>query len=541
MTLTPTNMSVIANLAESRTKQSRITYKPFEKKKNLLTRLLQHLHCFAMTMFFLSLENLTLPSAYALPSSNQDQRIQKVYDHFQGRLLWVNKDGWTPCGKMLLETLSHVDQDGLWQENYTPLIEPLQKADFSSPESQKKADELLTLATLNYILEMKGGRLNPPAIAKEIHVKQKSIDEVEELKSYLSLPDQCGWVHSLAPTTPEYQHLKTLLSTYRQKQAREGWPELPKGTKLEKGDKGILVETLKAQLMAQDSLPSQGQGSDVFDEALEESVKNYQMLHGLEPDGKVGGATLAALNTSVEDRIRSIIVSLEQQRWLPSPLPARYIQVNIPGFYLKAVDGGTTSFFMPIITGKQYTKTPVFNASLTEIIFNPSWHVPASIIHEILPKMESNPDAYEAKGYHFSENGGIVQSPGPANSLGKIRFTLDDPYSVYLHGTPNEKLFHKAKRGLSHGCIRVQDPAKLAAFVFHDLEKWSSEQIKKEASGTVTKRVKLEQPLPVFITYFTVFEDENHKMHFVEDEYHQDKAIWAALEKLKTARSGDGA
>lgn len=482
----------------------------------------------------LMIGNLILQCAHALPNPSQDQRVKKVYDHLQGQLIWIKNGTWTPCAKTLLGTLAHVDKEGLWQENYTPILESLQKADITSQESQKNADELLTLGALNYISDMKGERLNPHGAVKEIYLKPQSIDATEELKNYLSLPDQCSWIYGLAPTTPEYQHLKSLLSTYRQKQAQGGWPQLPKGTKLQKGDKGPLVETLRAQLMAQDALPSQGQASNVFDDALEESVKNYQEFHGLEKDGKVGGATLTALNTPVEERIRSIIVNLERQRWYPLPLPTRYLQVNIPGFYLKAVNGGTPVFFMPIITGKEHTKTPVFNAPMTEIIFNPSWHVPASIARELLPKIQNNPGAYAAKGYRIDESSGrITQSPGKANSLGKIRFTLDDPFSIYLHGTPNEKLFLKANRSLSHGCIRVQDPVKLAAFVFHNQEKWPSERIHKEASGTTTKPVRLDQPLPVFITYFTVFEDENQRMHLVADEYGQDKAIWKALEQLK--------
>jgi len=483
---------------------------------------------------------LVLNCVQALPSPDQDPRVKIVYGHLQGQLIWIQNGSWTPCGKDLLETLSHADEEGLWAEDYTPFVETLEKADLSSPEAQKKADELLTLATLNYISDMKGKRLDPHSVSKDIYVKPTAIDETELLKNYLSLSNQCSWIYGLAPSTPEYQHLKQLLAQYREKKALEGWPQLPKGTKLQKGDKGHLVETLRAQLMAQEALPSEGQGSDVFDETLENALKNYQNLHGLEPDGKVGEMTLTALNTSVEERIQSIIVSLERQRWFPNPFPSRYLQVNVPGFYLKAVDGSKPAFYMPIITGREYGKTPVFNAPMKEIIFNPAWHVPRSIVEEILPKIESNPETYASKGYHVyygsdEGEGGvrIVQSPGNANALGKIRFTIDSPFSIYLHGTPNQGLFHKAKRSLSHGCIRVENPYKLAEFVFQNPQEWSLSHIKEEASGTETKHVKLENPLPVYITYFTVFEDENHKMHFVEDEYGQDKKIWSALEKTK--------
>lgn len=471
-------------------------------------------------------------SAQATPKPAQDPRVKAVYDHFQGQTVWIKNGQWTGCAQAVLETLSHVDHEGLWQENYDPLIKAAKEANLSSPEGQKKADALLTLAALNYISDMRGERLDPHAVVKSIHLKQVNIDEADALKGYLTASDQCAWIHGLSPTTPEYQNLKKLLASYRQKQAQGGWPVLPKNTKLEKGNRGPLIKTLRIQLAAQDVLSAQEQEIDVFDEALEDSIKSYQRLHGLEPDGKVGAGTLTTLNTPVNDRIRAIIVSLERHRWLPTQLPARYIQVNISGFYLKAVHDNKVMFFMPIITGKQHTKTPVFNAPMKEIIFNPSWHVPSSIARELMPKINANPDTYAAKGYYFTE-GRIVQSPGHANALGKIRFTIESPYDIYLHGTPQEKLFLTAKRAYSHGCIRVESPEKLASFVLNDVEKWSADRIKQESSGTRTKRVKLEHSLPVFITYFTVFEDENHQMHFVADEYGQDKLVWNALEKLR--------
>lgn len=407
---------------------------------------------------FMILGFVITSSAFGVPHPQQDERVQRVYEYFQGQLLWIQHGALTPCAETLLATLSHVDQDGLWQEAYTPLVKAIKTTDLTSSEGQKRADELLTLGALNYISDMKGGRINPHAVAKNIHLTSRAIDAAEELIQYKSRHGQCGWIHELAPATPEYERLKALLATTRQKKG---------------------------------------------------------------------------LKASADKRIRSIIVNMERHRWYPSPLPARYIQVNIPGFYLKAVQGGEPAFFMPIIIGKEGTKTPVFNAYMKEVIFNPSWHVPASIARELRPKMASNPGAFARKGYRVTESGRIVQSPGPSNALGKIRFTLDSPFAIYLHGTPQKSLFAKRKRALSHGCIRVKDPQKLAAFVLHNPDRWSSEQIKRAASGTRTSHVKLDMPVLVYITYFTVHEDENGKMQFADDLYGQDKAIWNALEKLK--------
>lgn len=474
----------------------------------------------------------------ALPDPSQDPRVKKVYEDFQGKELWIQNGTWSACATTLLEILARVEEDGLWQQDYTPLIEALQKMELTAPDLWHKADELLTLAALNYITDMRGEKLIPHGINKDIFIPPPSVDEVELLKKYAVLSNQCDWVHSLAPATPDYQPLKQLLALYRQKKAQGGWPQLPNGTKLRKGDRGPLVETLRTQLIAQDTLSEHVQRSDIFDEEVENAVKNFQKLHGLEEDGTVGGETLRALNVPVEERIQSIIVSLEKQRWFPNPLPRRYLQVNVPGFYLKAVEEENPVFYMPIIAGKEYSKTPIFHAPMTEIIFNPVWHVPGSIVREILPKIQRNPETYAKKGYHV-DGDRITQNPGPANSLGRIRFTIESPFSVYLHGTPNQKLFLKANRALSHGCIRVADPDKLAMFVFQDPSKWSLERIKSETVNTNTKRVKLNQPLSTFITYFTVFQDEDKKMRFVADGYKQDKKIWAALEKARREYRGE--
>jgi murein L,D-transpeptidase YcbB/YkuD len=503
---------------------------------------------------FLSVCILMFSFAHATFDPANDPRIQKVYEYFPNQLIWFKEGAWTPCGQVLLETLAHVEEEGLWPENYQLIIQSIKQEDLTTSDGQAKADALLTLAALNYISDMSGERLDPKKADKNIYIEQISVDEAELLKTYLSLPNDCGWIHHLAPPSTEYVHMKQLLAQYRQKQTQGGWPRLTEGIKLKKGDKGPDIETLKAQLIAQDVLSSHGEGGDVFDEALEETVKKYQNLHGLEPDGVIGGETLKALNIPVEDRIHSIIISLERLRWLPNPLPSRYIQVNISGFYLKAVNE-KASFFMPIITGREYRKTPVFYAPLTGVIFNPSWHVPVSIaVKDKLPKLKSNPNAFAGKGYHFYDSSGqelnpgsvnwhaysggsfpirIVQSPGNANALGKIRFTIESPFDVYLHGTPDEHLFKKAHRALSSGCIRVFDPIKLAEFVFDNPGEWTHQRITEEASGTRTSKVKLEKSLPVFITYFTVFEDENHAWHFVKDHYAQDNHLQTALEKLR--------
>lgn len=468
----------------------------------------------------------------AQSSQKEDPRVAKVYENSQNQLLWIKNGQWSTCAKVMMQALSQADQEGLWVSDFEPMLQTLKKLDTQDPQEQRQADQVLTLATLNYISDMKGERIKPREADRNLRIKQVVFDEVQFLTNAFKRMDQCAWVQELAPQTHEYKHLKEALAHYRQKQVNGGWPVLPKGTKLELGDSGPLVSILRQQLVAQDSLISLETSGDSFDDAVDVAVRHYQETHGLTVDGVVGPETLAALNTSVEERIQAIIVSMEVLRWLADPLPNRYLIVNVPGFYLKAVANGETAFFIPIITGKEYNKTPIFNTTMTLVTFNPSWYVPKSIEGEIIPKMNRNPGAYARKGYFWS-NGRLIQGPGNANALGKIKFYLKNSYGVYLHGTPAMGLFKRAKRALSHGCMRVEDPYKLAEFVLNDPNKWTLSEVRANASGTRTKKVNVAPPLQTFVTYLTVFEGENQELHFVRDLYGIEKEIWKDLKSLK--------
>lgn len=464
---------------------------------------------------------------------------------------WTTSEGWNACGNKALETLAAAETEGLDADDYTPLLDHIKTLDLKDENARAQAERILSVGVLNYLSDIKGERLNPRKVAKAVYYRQVEFDEVTLLKDLITQDNKsCAWFDTLAPQHPEYKLLKGELAHLR---ALQDWPTLPKGVKLKRDHQSKDVITLRQQLALQMNKSDLNVTSDTFDQPLEDVVKVYQSRHGLTDDGHVGPGTTAALNISRADRIEQVKVALERHRWLPEKLADRYIQVNIAGYYLKAVDGGKTQFTMPVITGREYRRTPVFTAPMIEIIFNPSWHVPVSIAtKDKLPKLRNNPYAL-GKSFSFYDSSGnrvdpgsvdvtsggysIVQSPGPKNALGKIRFTIDNTFSIYLHGTPNQELFSKAKRPFSSGCIRVEEPNKLAEFVFNNPEKWSAEVIAKNTEGTKTRRVKLDTPLPVYITYFTVFEDDEGQTHFVEDLYGQDKTIIQALKDHKRVYS----
>jgi len=506
---------------------------------------------FTLTLAFLS---------FSSALSSAPDSVELFYKDRAGQMVWIQDGKWSPCAQELMGKLAHVDEEGLETQDYGPKLAELNSISISDPQSQMAADQALTALAMTYISDMKGERLNPKKVDKDLYIKQVDVSESDLLKGYLG-SSSCAWIASLAPSRKDYQDLKQLLKDYRAIQAAGGWPELPKGTKLEKGDQGPNVEILRKQLVSQGSLDAAQQSGLQFDDVLEAALKSYQDTHGLEMDGKIGPATFEALNTPVEKRIEQIIVGLERERWLPEDLGSRYIMVNIAGFELDAVSDNKLQFTMPVITGRAYRQTPSFNAHINEIIFNPSWHVPYNIaVSDKLPKLKNNPNAFSGKGYNFYDSSGnsvspasvnwgayssgnfpyrIVQSPGSANALGKIRFTIDyesaklPNLNVYLHGTPEQELFSKSQRSFSSGCIRVEDPARLAQFVFDEPNTWSMDRIKKETVGSKTDRVKLKDPISVYITYFTVWKDAQGRTNFVKDIYGQDKQVWEALQSRR--------
>ncbi len=488
----------------------------------------------------------------------EDKRLNQLYDKENPDRIWIVDGEWTPCAQRVLGQLRQVADDGLDPDDFLPLLDKLEGLNLDDSSDQKEADELLSVAALDYISDMKGERLYPRKIDRQLYYRPVDIDEVSILKDNMASDGRsCNWVTQLEPQRADYKELKGLLAEYRNLKEMGYWPTLPKGTKLKAGDSGPKVQTLRELLTTQGYLsPSQGQG-DTFDSTVEAAVKEYQRLHGLEPDGAIGPMTAKSMSTSLDERIKRVIVSMERQRWLPENMGDRYIQVNIPAYELKAVENDQVQFTMPVITGRHYRETPNYSREMTGVRFNPSWHVPYSIaVADKLPKLKRNSGAFSGRGYRYYDSYGnrvdpgsidwgsyssgnfpftIKQSPGAGNALGKIRFTLENKngLAIFLHGTPSKHLWEKAKRSFSSGCIRVKDPHRLAEFVFNNPDEWPRDRIDSEASGYNTNNVSLPQPLKTQMTYFTIWVDEAGKTHFVEDVYGQDKQIWNALQEHK--------
>jgi murein L,D-transpeptidase YcbB/YkuD len=325
------------------------------------------------------------------------------------------------------------------------------------------------------------------------------------------------------------------------------------------GDAYPAIEQLALRLRSQGDLPQSAVvnvKAGRYNGALVEAVKHFQTRHGLQGNGRLGKDTLRELNTPLSQRVLQLEDALERWRWLPANYPHLPVVVNIPEFVLRTfVSDHKIAMRMDVVVGKEMHQTPVFAKELQYIIFRPYWNVPHSITSaEIIPALQRNRNYLAKENLEVTDQaghvvtGGVVstsvleqlqsgkllvrQKPGPKNSLGLVKFIFPNDENVYLHSTPALQLFSQARRDFSHGCIREEKPAELAAWLLHDQPKWTQETITAAMnSGPNNQQVKLSSPVPVVIVYMTAIVEENGEIYFFNDIYGHDGAMNAALAK----------
>jgi L,D-transpeptidase YcbB len=296
------------------------------------------------------------------------------------------------------------------------------------------------------------------------------------------------------------------------------------------------------------------ENSSIYNGPLVDAVKHFQARHGLGPDGRLGTQTLKQLNMPLSFRVEQLRLTLERWRWVPYQFPRPPIVVNIPEFRLRTYNqDGTIDLMMNVIVGKAYRhETPVFERDMKYVVFRPYWNVPPSILRsEIVPAIRKDRDYIAKKNYEaITPQGSVVtsgtisddilqqlsagklmvrQTPGPTNALGLVKLMFPNEYNVYLHSTPSQQLFSQTRRDFSHGCIRVEKPAELAAWVLRDKPEWSLEQVRAAMqTGKDNMQVNLTNPVPVLIIYGTAVVDQQNEVHFFDDIYGYD----ADLEKV---------
>jgi murein L,D-transpeptidase YcbB/YkuD len=269
-------------------------------------------------------------------------------------------------------------------------------------------------------------------------------------------------------------------------------------------------------------------------------------------DGIVGAGTLREMNVPAGQRVQQLEVNLERARWVLDDLSERFVLVNIAGFRMYVIADREVVWESRVQVGRPYRKSPVFRDDIKYLVFNPTWTVPYSIAtRDLLPQIQSDPGFFEDRGFDLRDRNGqlvepssvnwtqvavgrfpftLVQRPGPANALGRVKFMFPNEHAVYLHDTPSKYLFDRADRTFSSGCIRVENPFELAE-VLLGTDGWNQDRLRQVLDTGKERTVFLSEPVPILLLYWTAQAGPDRTVSFFRDVYERDAAIIEALDQ----------
>jgi murein L,D-transpeptidase YcbB/YkuD len=376
-------------------------------------------------------------------------------------------------------------------------------------------DLLLSDAFLAYADALARGAVPPEARAEDEELAVAPVDAVAALEAALTSSSPEAAIEALAPNTADYAAMRRAYAAYDAIVRAGGWPRVPETQLPDR------TRLLQQRLAAEGFLPS-GYVSNNFDEPTAQALRKFQARHGLEPDGRLGNATISALNVPAETRLRQIAVNLERLRWLPRRLPSDRLWVNTASAQLQLYRNNLPTFTTRVVVGEVDKQTPEFQANVVSVLYNPPWYIPYGIAQkEILPLADADPSYLGRHHMTIRDNGSILQEAGPHSALGRLKFEMPNRFDVYLHDTPQRNLFARENRRLSHGCVRVQNPRQLASLLLGI----SEEDITRGINLGTTNRHSLPQAIPVFIVYQTAFADGANGIEFRPDVYQRDDDI----------------
>lgn len=464
-------------------------------------------------------------------------------------LAWTANGEIPPVAFAAIDILRNVAARGLNPADYplpavpsTRALQPSSLAEFEGWEVG------LTIAAMRLARDLRCGRVDPKEIHADLPAPCQGFQPAEFLWRAIQDGDLAKAFDSLEPVAPGYQRTEQALRHYLDLE-RDSPIALPPFTKtLKPGDMCEGLASIRAFLVRTgDMQPDQTvQNDSLYDEALVRAMQSFQARHGLTPDGILNIDTYKQLTVPFGDRAKQLSLTLERWRWIQQTFSRPPVVVNIPEFRLRAYDNSLhVVLAMKVIVGRAYRRrTPVFQNQISSLIFRPFWNVPPSIQRsEFGPAIRRDPNYLEKHGYEAVRGPGnryrIRQVPGDRNALGLVKFSLPNVHDVYLHGTPDQALFSRTRRDFSHGCIRVEDPVALAAWVLKDNDGWTRDKIDAAMHGDQTFSVTLTHPIPVLIVYGTGFAAEDGLVYFLPDIYVEDGVLWEALQRASEHRMED--
>ena len=405
--------------------------------------------------------------------------------------------------------------------------------------------------------DMQTGALIPARVDSDI----KRVVPYRGRTSYLTSfakSNPRSFFRALPPRTNEYARLMKEKIRLEKLMARGGWGQKVPAKSLKPGASGAAVVALRNRLISMGYL--RRTSSQSYDANMQKAIQFFQQDHGLNTDGVAGPGTMIEINRSVQERLQSVIVAMERERWLNKERGDRHVLVNLTDFSARIIDNDRVTFQTRTVVGKNVhdRRSPEFSDMMEFMVINPTWNVPRSIaVKEYLPMMKRNPNAaghlqlYSASGRKVSRQNidfsvfnernfpfDIKQPPSRRNALGLVKFMFPNKYNIYLHDTPEKALFSREKRDFSHGCIRLHQPFEFAYEMLSKQERDPKTFFHAKLDTGRETVVPLEKPVPVHITYRTAFTQAKGRIQFRRDVYGRDAKIWNALSKAGVSLSG---
>ena len=514
---------------------------------------------------------LAAPDKRFNPGPAGKKILASIYPEAATTALWLDANlRPTKSAEEALAIFTDAEAEGLEPADYraAELVVLKTNLEAGSPPSHADAaafDASISLSFIRYLRHFHRGRVDPKDIGFLFTLPADEHDYATMVRDAAHKGRVKETVAAITPPLVQYKALRSMLPKYRALALTEGttFPRLGPAPRksIKPGESASGLDALRTRLIALGDMKDTAAPlavPPVYEGDIVEGVKQFQTRHGYEADGVLGKATWAAMSVPISWRVHQIELAMERMRWLPHLGERPFVAVNVPMFRLWGWDtvpeSGAPNFEMGVIVGKSLnTRTPVFMEEMEYVIFQPYWNVPKSILQkEILPILRRNLGYLDSQDMEMVDGQGddakvmaasqenvdllaqgklrLRQRPGAKNSLGQVKFMFPNDENVYLHSTPAQSLFGRARRDFSHGCVRVEDPVKLAEWALKDQPEWTREKIVAAMNGKPSFRVNLTRPIRVVMYYVTatVIPPDN-TLHFAEDIYKQDPQLDKAL------------
>ncbi len=510
-------------------------------------------------------------AAFATVDVRATPDAAKAVETFYGdykKLVWIDGSGISEKAKTAIAVLADAASVGLDPWDYAVQIPP---DSFDSADMNKRYSELATFevalssAVATYVQDAVRGRIDPNRISGYHDFKRKDVNLAAALKNVVLSGNIRNYLESRSPLNDDFRVLKAELAKLRAETGGDDRVVIAEGTLLKPGEsnpelanivKGVVRHGSDALKTDHSVTIATYKGTPDYTPELVALVEAFQKENGLKPDGVVGKASIRKLvgGDSVADKVAKLEVALEQARWLPVDLGARHVFINQPAFMVYYHEDGREKFSMRTVVGSKSNQTYFFEDRVQTVEVNPYWGVPQSIIiNEMLPKLRNDPSYLDRMGYEVAVGGRAVpsssvnwhgstagvsvrQPPSGDNALGELKILFPNTHAIYMHDTPSKSFFKKDMRALSHGCVRLAEPRKMAAAVLGV----SEADVGKEIAAGGNKALSVKADIPIYIAYFTAWPNKDGTVEYFDDVYGRDDYMRKAFTATRTARQVQG-